>query len=372
MVVVQLVPRLRPAVCGVGDYGLSLARALRDHHGIETQFVLGDPQWRGPKTVEGFRVHTVAARAAPSLLELLSQFPAEWPLLVHYVGFGYHGRGCPLWLSRALDIRRATVGESRIVTMFHEVHPTGVPPWSTSFWLAPAQRHVAARLARTSDACVTSREAFASMIRSLSNGTHSRVPSLPVFSTIGEPDRVPPNLGDRTPRLVVFGSPVNRIPVFSRVGFLERVCRTLGIQEIVDLGAPVDIGRVTIAGIEVQRRGIVSASEASDLLLDSIAGVFDYPTDALAKSTIFAAYCSHRAIPVGWSYTLPSDGLQEGEQWLSERNLPDYSPVVGQRIADAGYTWYLRHCLAVQGEAFADLLRTPAELPAGTARPEQQ
>jgi hypothetical protein len=59
---------------------------------------------------------------------------------------------------------------------------------------------------------------------------------LPVFSNVGEPDYVPP-LVERPRRLVVFGGrgPRSRVYQRSRLA-LERTCRDLEIEEIVDIG----------------------------------------------------------------------------------------------------------------------------------------
>jgi hypothetical protein len=37
----QIIPRLPPAIDGVGDYALSLARQLRHDYDIDTHFIIG-------------------------------------------------------------------------------------------------------------------------------------------------------------------------------------------------------------------------------------------------------------------------------------------------------------------------------------------
>lgn len=45
--IIQIVPQLPPAINGLGDYALNLARQLRQDFAIETHFVVGDHSWTG-------------------------------------------------------------------------------------------------------------------------------------------------------------------------------------------------------------------------------------------------------------------------------------------------------------------------------------
>lgn len=53
---ISVVPRLYPAIDGVGDYALTLARQLRSDFGVETRFIIGDPTWVGKNQLEGFNI----------------------------------------------------------------------------------------------------------------------------------------------------------------------------------------------------------------------------------------------------------------------------------------------------------------------------
>jgi hypothetical protein len=89
----------------------------------------------------------------------------------------------------------------------------------------------------------------------------------------------------------------------------------------MDIGARVEHGISQIDGIPVMQTGVLPAHEVSALLSDSIVGFFNYPTDYLGKSTIFAAYCAHRLLPVGVYYNERQvvDGLSSGEHyWLAD------------------------------------------------------
>jgi hypothetical protein len=245
--------------------------------------------------------------------------------------------------------------------MFHEIYAFG-PIWTSQFWTSPLQKNLAARLAFRSDHCFTSKEGYAEILYRLSQGKHAKIPALPVFSNVGEPDYVPP-LVERSQRLVVFGGcgPRSRVYQRSRLA-LERTCRELEIEEIVDIGPSLGFEIEPINGTSVTCLGVKTAQEISSLLSSSVAGFFDYPTEFLAKSTIFAAYCAHRVIPVGVFYEGENvDGLEAGKHyWLGDRHQGSMSLSVGQVVADNAYAWYQNHNLSTNARAFATCLMSDA------------
>jgi hypothetical protein len=238
--------------------------------------------------------------------------------------------------------------------MFHEVYATG-PPWASSFWLSPLQRSLAARVAQLSDRCLTSRECYAKLLYELSLGKQTQIPAIPVFSTIGEPDQVPP-LAERERRVVVFGSASNRLRVY-RESFaqLELTCQLLGIKEIWDVGPSTSLTLSTVNSVPVVQLGQRSAAEISGFLLNSLAGFFDYNPDYLAKSTIFAAYCAHGLLPVSARCSaLPVDSIEAGKHyWIPEDQTKGLKNLVKlQAIADNAHTWYQTHNLSLHARIF--------------------
>ena len=157
MRVLQIVPRLPPPEEGVGSYALCLERALAVH-GISTHFLTAE---------EG------------GLARRMEEAEAD-AVLLHYANYGYQRRGCPFWLPGALRRSRAR----RRVTIFHEVYATG-PPWRSSFWTQPFQRRIAAAVARTSDALITSLDLYVRRIGPAASPEKTWV--TPVFSTVGDP-----------------------------------------------------------------------------------------------------------------------------------------------------------------------------------------
>ena len=361
MLVTCIVNRLPPAIDGMGDYAFNLALGLRKHFDIQTHFVVGDPTWAGSTKIEGFPVAQVSVRSANALLSLLPSTCQQSTLvLLHYVNYGYAKRGCPVWLVDGLQRWRTSSVNRSVVTMFHELYACG-PPWSSSFWLSPLQRNLAARVAQISDRCFTTTQNYAKLLYELSLGKQTQIPTLPVFSNIGEPERVTP-LAERDRRIVVFGTPRNRLRVYQEsLAQLELTCQLLGIQEIWDIGPSTSLALSTVNGVPVVELGEQSASEISGLLLNSLAGFFDYDYSCnyLAKSGIFAAYCAHGLLPVSAQRrVLPLDGIEVGKHyWMPDCQTTTSKELVElQAIADHAHAWYQTHNLAVQAKTFAALL----------------
>lgn len=357
MVIIQIVPRLPPAIDGLGDYALNLASKLRQCFDIETHFVVGDIRWTGTTYIEGFPISQVTESSAANLQSLLLSEPAT--VLLHYVGYGYAKRGCPFWLVDGLQRWRAAGVNRCLVTMFHELYAFG-PPWTSTFWLSSLQRHLAVRLTQISDHCFTSRQDNVPILREFSSGKHTPISVLPVFSTIGEPEEVS-SLAERPRRLVVFGTPGRRLQVYQKsLPALERICRELEIEEVLDIGRPTGLDISEIKGIPVIAMGERSSPEINTLLLNSVAGFLDYPAIVLAKSSIFAAYCAHSLIPivVGTAYdALQVDGLEAGKHyWLAEHQAEPMNLATAQAIANNAHTWYQTHNLSVHAKTFATQL----------------
>lgn len=354
MQIISIVPNLPPTIDGVGDYALNLARQLRQDFAVETHFIVGNPKVIELPKSEVFSAIQVKEHSAANFLSLLpNDSQQESIVLLHYVGYGYAKRGCPVWLIDALEKWRSTKVNCFLITMFHEVYASG-PIWSSSFWLSPLQKNLAVRLSRLSDRCLTSKQGYAEMLRELSGGKQNKIPALPVFSNIGEPESVPP-LITRSPRLVIFGSSSNRQRVYQRSrSALANTCQELEIEEILDVGPTTNLDLSSIHGIPVLQMGKRTAAEISSMMLNSRAGFFDYHTEYLSKSTIFAAYCAHGLIPIGTFYSdLQVDGLEAGKHyWLADRSIGKLNLEIGQAIADRAHAWYQNHNLSAQAKLF--------------------
>jgi hypothetical protein len=356
--VIAIVPKLPPAIDGVGDYALNIARQLRKDFNIQTHFIVGDPTWAGTAEIEGFTVSQVNSLSSNALISTLLDLDSiaqdNTPVLLHYVGYGYAMRGCPNWLVDGLQQWKGVNPSKSLSIMFHEISASGRPPWTSAFWLSFLQKRLAARLVKISNRCITSKQLYSDIIKQMSKGKLDQVPYLPVFSNVGEPDGMLTDLSQREPRVVIFGGNANRARVYQESHqILSNVCEELDIQEIWDVGTSTKVTPKSIGKIPIVEAGKQSANFISDLLATSQVGFFDYNPDYLAKSTIFSAYCAHRILPINAQSNFRAiDGITAGKHY--------WSPVVGelrngdqlQSIANNAYEWYSQHNLATQSETF--------------------
>ncbi len=357
----QIAPALPPLINGVGDYALNLARSLKQDCEIDTHFIVADVNGVNSDYIEDFPVFKLYNHSAKALLEQLEerfQSRTQLIILLHYVGYGYAKRGCPFWLVEALTQWKAYYPKSQLITMFHEVAASG-PPWTSAFWLSDFQHQLAKRLVLLSDRIFTSKRSYAELLQSYAPERFTTIPSLPVFSTVGEPQN-PSSLSERTRRLVIFGGRSQRSKVYKdSLKQLCQICRYLNIQQIFDIGPPLDSLPADIDTVPITAAGCLPSEEISSILSDSIAGFFSYHPAFLGKSTIFASYCAHRVIPISATMTdLPEEGLQPGKHYAlpAQYNTEKKDMALMQAIANNAHTWYQGHSLSAQAKAYYGLI----------------
>ncbi|MEO1389783.1 MAG: glycosyltransferase family 1 protein [Cyanobacteria bacterium J06634_6] len=353
MHIIQIVPRLPPEIDGVGAYAYCLAQQMRQDFDIQTNFIVGDPNWTGTSCLDGFPVSCLNRCSAVDLCSLLKQQSVS-AILLHYVGYGYAKRGCPTWVIDGLQKWQQSASAPALVTMFHEVYAAGRPPWTSAFWLCLLQKYLAARLASVSDSLLTSKQLYANILYNLAP-QHRSIPTLPVFSTVGEPDDIP-LLTERHKQLIIFGGAANRSQIYQfEMPLLQHACRLLKIEAIIDIGPKIlDLPEAS-GDVPIVAMGKLAATVVSQYLLQSIAGFLDYNPDYLAKSTIFAAYCSHGLLPINVrSSTESIDGLFPKTHYLVANKLLEQplDVVQVQMIADNAHAWYQAHNLKSQAAVF--------------------
>ncbi|MBP0016509.1 MAG: glycosyltransferase family 1 protein [Cyanobacteria bacterium SBLK] len=357
-IILQIVPTLPPNVDGLADYAFNLAKQLRQDFQILTHFIVGNPQWSGAREIDGFPVTQLEKRSPQSLV---SQLDRNLPIFLNYEGYGYAKRGYPRWLSQGLE-QWKKISQKPLITMFHEVYPYDCgPPWTSSFWLSPLQRKLAAKLLQISDRAITSKQSYADLLQQLSSKQYRDLLVLPVFCSIGEPKEILP-LKQRQRRMIIFGHYNSRALVYrNNLTALESICRVLEIEEIYDIGVPTGLQLPRVNNTIVTEMGVTPASEISQLMLDSIAGFLSFiPPEYLAKSTVFASYCAHGLIPILTASSPPTaDGLEcDLHYYSTERNVSVLTFERGQYIADCAREWYARHNLPKQADAIAHLFST--------------
>lgn len=354
--ILQIVPNLPPAVNGVGDYAYLLAKRLRAAHDIHSHFLVCDSSQNSEGELEGFKIHQLEAQRQDKLAGRLSAKEMPPVVLLHYVGYGYEKRGCPLWLLRGLESWRMAGADRRLAIMFHELYAFG-PPWRSSFWSSPVHRWLSASLAKLADGCITNLERYAKWLEARA-GRRVKIDALPVFSNIGEMTNTLP-LDSRPPNLVIFGGArwVTELLGRYRSETLE-CCQHLGIREIFTIGCPA--GTVPAkTPIPVTECGFLDAAEVVEIISSSRVGLMNYFPGYLAKSGVFAAYSSLRALPLLPRFESPDcDGCGSGKNFLFLDQLPaQMNGDTLQRVADGAWEWYQTHNLARTAEVYARLLK---------------
>ncbi len=353
--IVQITSRLPPSVNGVGDYANLLAGTLNEKHGVETEFLVTEPRSEQRTTIPSGSIFQLEDRSSASLSRWLETNFEDSTVILHFVGYAYHKRGCPFWLVNGLEQWKRRKPQQKLIVMFHELFATG-PVWSSSFWLSPIQRYLVQRLALTADQCVTSMVAYAKKIGQLAPKHSGKVIVLPVFSNVGEPSSIA-LLSDRLPELIIFGGGNWLSNARSeQLLNLERICESLRLERIVIIGKSVQLdwqGRVPI-----EATGVLSADEVSERLKAARVGYLDYFPGYLAKSGVFAAYCSHGLLPI-FPNPNPSelDGVRHGETYLTVNDVvAGVSSEQCEAVAMSAREWYSRHTTTIVAQTFSGAL----------------
>ena len=288
---IQVVPRLLPARCGVSDYAIVLAAELRTSCGIDSAFVVlnSDERCDLPYPI----THCAPHQLLDACVASSGGQPAA--ILVHLSGYGYSADGAPTLLAEALRSVRAD-GRFRVAVFFHELFATGMP-WKSAFWYSRRQKRAVRRIAEACDLLVTNSRSYMDWLhRETVRQTASPIQYMPVFSQVGEAQQNI-SLADRDPVMAVFGLGRTRQNAYRELSTLGELVQQLGIREILDIGPDFE-GPGEVHGIPVRRMGVLAATEIARQFSRSTFGFLSYPRMPLAKSGVFAGYCAHGVIPV--------------------------------------------------------------------------
>jgi hypothetical protein len=340
--IIHIAPELPPAVGGVADYTAILSHRLTEISGgdLEPVFVHA-----GKAPVETIDVNAPVVdqsgqQSATGLADAVQQFAdgaeSRAVVLLEYSGYGYATRGAPLWLARGLS--RVCGGDGvPLVTMIHEIRASNWKPWTSAFWVSPVQSYVAARIARLSRALVTNRFPSTEWVRSRV-GEDTPVLTQPVFSNVGEPDRMTP-FGEREPYAVVFGGTGMKKQLYEELASLDtEVLTQFGVNRIVDLGA---VPNETLEEMSVETYGIQPATTVGEHLRCARIGLLYYPVDYLTKSGIWSSYAAHGLPSVVVTGPGSTETLEEGTHYI--RLNGEGELFGGKCLVDVGraaWTWY--------------------------------
>lgn len=347
---IQVVPQLKPAACGVSDHAISLAHELEAGFGIDTAFVVLNST--EPCDSSFPKVYCKPAQLVEACNSLSKGQPGA--LLIHYSGYGYSPDGAPFSLAEAIKQARRN-RQFRIGAYIHELYANG-RPWTSAFWYSHRQRQVVRRIARECDMIATNLNSQADWIdREIGEGGDTPIQRLPVFSNVGESVEIQ-GMRARRPAMTVIGLPHTRQESYKRLARLGNLLSGLGIEEIVDIGSECN-APTTLSGIPVRRVGVLAAADLGNMLAKSMFGFVPYSWFSLAKSGIFAGLCAHGAIPViAESFAKEVDGLTDGIQMISPRTAKAAASAGLERCSREAWNWYSRHRLSVHAATYSRLL----------------
>ena len=366
--ILQIVSGFKPSVDGMGDFARLLGDALWRQSKLRSHFLV----YRTPKAP--FDANEIlpnslsyAAEASPSgflkeIVRLRSQNSFDCALL-HYGSYAYSHTGESAAFVQVIE---ELAKDMKVLVFFHETYASGMP-WKRAFWTRRQQRKSVGKLLHLATAAFTSSAIFMRQLQELNTAGRS-VTKIPIFSNIGEPDDLR-TLDERSRQVVIFGQLVTRIRLYrDHRHDLERVCKKLGIETIVDVGSGQSPHiPTTLAGITIRRAGWMDERQLSHLMADSIAGIVGYWPDVWEKSGVIAAYQAHALVPIlvesaprhipappYLPYVLAEDIVR----------LPDKDGTVSnaslQQIADASHSYYVHnqsvhHCAEVIAQSAVQL-----------------
>lgn len=356
MNILQILPRVPPAVCGIGDYATLLACELREAHDIHSTFLAAGTSWTQPEGETEFPVHRLLEQSTEALIAFVESRRNDFDSVVlHMSPYGFQKRAVPLWLARAWRRLALLPDRPRLLTMFHELYASG-PVASSAFWLQPLQKQVLRTVARASDALRTNRQAYAEW---LEKAAGSKVTVMPVFSTLGEP-KVLPSWTEREPAMAMFGWGIHSGESLEEVTRKALACcRRFGLQRLHLIGGqgPAD---VETPGVDIVRHGFLEAADMARLLTSCRMAYTAYSPLHFGKSTLVAAFAAHGLLLItqGTSSVLP-DGLEHGRHVLHESLLDaawgqEWLETIGHALRQ----WYDEHNLARTAMSYADQLKS--------------
>lgn len=351
MNIIQITPRLPPALDGVGDYSLELANGLLEKYGVVTHFLTCQEGFKPEPVINNFPVVQLPAQTPAAFLDSLPKNIDK--VILQFSDCPYDQKYCsPFWLLEGLKAAKQQQN-FKLLVMFHEFPRIYL---RKTLYLYPIQNFVAQSIAKLADIVFTNNSVYQTLIR---RGSQPPVKSIPVFSNVGEPEDIPP-LNERIRRLVVFGSTAKRAQVYHKMReTLVNTCRLLEIEEISDVGTPLNLNTSEIEGVRLVEMGRKTAQDISKLMLNSIAGIApSYNNQLLTKSGVFAAYCAHGLVPViTQGKSSIADKLEVGKNFFyPDSRLKNIDIQSLQAIANNAHSWYANHSKLKTVELFASQL----------------
>lgn len=354
----QILPRVPPAVCGIGDYAWGIGRGLRDACGFDSQFLSAGTSWTQPAGETEFPVNRLPVLSAGALAGFVNGRPEVDMVVLHMSPYGYQKRAVPLWMASAWRQLALRPERPRLITMFHELYASG-PVRSSAFWLQPLQKWVLRQVARASDALRTNRQPYADWLLGIPGLKTDEVEVMPVYSNFGEPKELPA-WENREPAMAMFAWGIHSGESLDTVvSKAAECCRRFGLHRLHLIGWQKELDESGL-GVDVVRHGFLEAADISRLLQSCRMAYTAYSPTHFGKSTLMAAFAAHglAVITQGQTPLLP-DGLEHGHQVLHEAALARMETLPVERLEEVGRelrAWYDGHSLQANVRSYATQL----------------
>ena len=227
-----------------------------------------------------------------------------------------------------------------IITIFHDIPTNKI---RSLFIMNPWHNFLTKELANISTSIITNNHFYESHLNELSK---TPTASLNHFSRAGE---LQSNnlLGASRCNLVILGG-IERFNIYKNHNLLRQTYDLLKIDQIVDIGTPVDWSSINTKGLKIKKMGLLNQSDTSDQLTISKVGIFDYSKypRCLGKSSVLNAYKAHGVTPLLFK-NVPSnnhDNLLAGINYIAPNQLEILkSDRSIAKIAHANYDSYQTH-----------------------------
>jgi glycosyltransferase involved in cell wall biosynthesis len=362
MTLAHIVPGLQPQIDGVGDYALNLAHHLRESHGIQSRFIVCDPQWDGPSRVDGFAVRRLRVRNEAGIWSLLASAKEQnATALLHFTGYGYQQLGVPFWLYRGTKSWLAdnASDDKQLFTVFHELWSSTAAPWKGQIFLKVLQHWLVQALHRNSSLSVTGTRSMQAMLDRIQPNKTLCLPmpsNIPMFEA--------PKPGRRRNarlRVAIFGQKRSRAAtirghanLLSSLQKKDLLASAMLIGKGLNPSEPpneeVNLLQKSVARARIEVLGELSPEDVSRSLGNADLFLSHHPAEVACKSgAVMAALAA--GCPAVLRDGRNSAPLNESEHFIasndSQSDVERFEQLAAgghlERIALAGRSWYERH-----------------------------
>ena len=382
----HIVPTLTPQNGGAGEYAFKLAVQLRDQYGINSRFILCDPDWDGPTRMGEFVVRRLRLANEAGLWGMLASLKDQPPVLLHYDGCAYQKNGTPVWLYRGIKSwldesnRGFNRNKQQFITIFHKMWESSTTPWERVFYLQTLQRSLVKKLHSISQTSIVTTPQSQSFLEAV---TALKTSLLPVPANLPIVERALVDGDSKTPlRVAVLGEPLFRVDALRRhsnlLRALDQADHLIGVTligrrfmtaETVD--SDVALLEKYVSSKRIKTLGSLGPEQVALALSQADLILFPFGSRLAFKSESFMS-----TLATGCAAVLcdaqDAFSLRERKHFIAcddsassiERFMQIMTSGELERIATAGRTWYQRNAdWNVIAQKYQELLqgRLPVE-----------